>query len=78
MKKNNTTEEMTLLDRGKKIYTKIKLTADRKFWEVFVSSTKRNWRKTETGLTLDEVMKKKGEVIDSNYKNLFNIITEKK
>ena len=66
-----------LVDKSKKMYVRIKLSEDRKYWERWVSSDKRSWELSSKLKSLTQVLESQQELIDSNYKNLFNVILKK-
>lgn len=67
-----------LFDHTKQVFVRIKLDNAKRYWEIWTSKTKRNWELKKSKLTLDEAMKCQGEIINNNYKNLFEIVTDKK
>ena len=78
MKKGMTKEEtLNLFDRVKKLYFRVQLSDNKKYWERWVSRSKRKWVLDKTRMTLDEVMKSQQDIIDNNYRNLFNVVTKK-
>ncbi len=70
-------DSINLVDKSKKMFVKIKLSDNRKFWEKWTSTNKKNWELTTKMKSLEEVLKSQQELIDSNYKNLFDVITKK-
>lgn len=70
-------DSINLVDKTKKMYVKIKLSDNRKYWERWVSHNKRKWEMTEKISSLEGVLKSQQELIDNNYKNLFGVITKK-
>lgn len=78
MKKGMTKEEtLNLFDRVKKLYFRVQLSDNKKYWERWVSRSKRKWVLDKTRMTLDEAMKSQQDIIDNNYRNLFNLVTKK-
>ncbi len=70
-------DSINLVDKSKKMYVRIKLSEDRKYWERWVSSDKKNWELSGKLKSLTQVLESQQELIDSNYKNLFNVILKK-
>lgn len=70
-------DSINLVDKTKKMYVRIKLSENRKYWERWVSSDKKTWELSGRLKTLTEVLESQQELIDNNYKNLFNVITRK-
>jgi hypothetical protein len=70
-------DSINLVDKSKKMYVRIKLSEDRKYWERWVSSDKRSWELSSKLKSLTQVLESQQELIDSNYKNLFNVILKK-
>lgn len=70
-------DSINLVDKSKKMFVKIKLSDNRKFWEKWTSTNKKNWELTTKMKSLEEVLKSQQELIDRNYKNLFDVITKK-
>lgn len=77
-KKLNKEEVLTMFDKTNKLYFKIKLSDNKKFWEMWKSKSKRKWDKVKSLKSLDDVFKTKSEIIDNNYRNLLKMITTKK
>lgn len=78
MKKGMTKEEtLNLFDRVKKLYVRVQLSDNKKYWERWVSRSKRKWVLDKTRMTLDDAMKSQQDIIDNNYRNLFNVVTKK-
>ena len=67
-----------LFDHSKKVFIRIKLNDTKRHWEVWLSKNKRKWELEKSKLSLDDAIKYQQEIIDNNYKNLFNIVTSKK
>ena len=70
-------DSINLVDKSKKVFVKIKLSENRKYWERWTSTNKKKWELTEKIKSLEAVLKSQQELIDSNYKNLFDVITKK-
>jgi tRNA G10 N-methylase Trm11 len=70
-------DSINLVDKTKKMYVRIKLSENRKYWERWVSSDKKTWELSGRLKTLTEVLESQQELIDNNYKNLFDVITRK-
>lgn len=67
-----------LFDHSKQVFVRIKLDDAKKYWEVWTSKTKKNWEISKSKLSLDDAMMYQDEIINNNYKNLFEIVTVKK
>lgn len=65
----------TLYDRTNKMYVKVQLSQDKSCYEKWVSKNKRKWTLSQTYSSIDEVMMAQQNLIDNNYRNLFNVIT---
>jgi len=70
-------DSINLVDKSKKVFVKIKLSENRKYWERWTSTNKKNWKLTGKINSLEEVLKSQQELIDNNYKNLFDVIVKK-
>jgi hypothetical protein len=70
-------DSINLVDKSKKVFVKIKLSENRKYWERWTSTNKKNWELTGKINSLEEVLKSQQELIDNNYKNLFDVISKK-
>jgi len=70
-------DSINLIDKTKNMFVRIKLSENRKYWERWVSRNKRKWELKDKIKSLEEVLKSQQELIDKNYKNLFNVITKK-
>ena len=75
--KKNENNPINLFDRVEKIYVKFKLSENKDKWERWVSKTKKDWIKTHQALTLEDVLKFQEDVVNDNFRNLFNIIMKK-
>ncbi len=70
-------DSINLVDKSKKVFVKIKLSENRKYWERWTSTNKKNWELTGKINSLEGVLKSQQELIDNNYKNLFDVIVKK-
>lgn len=70
-------DSINLVDKARKMFVKIKLSDNRKYWERWVSLDKKKWEMTERIDTLEGVLKSQQDLIDKNYRNLFDVITKK-
>jgi hypothetical protein len=70
-------DSINLVDKSKKVFVKIKLSENRKYWERWTSTNKKNWELSGKINSLEEVLKSQQELIDNNYKNLFDVIVKK-
>lgn len=70
-------DSINLVDKAKRMYVRIKLSDNRKYWERWTSSNKKDWELSGKMKTLEDVLKSQQDLIDSNYKNLFEMITKK-
>jgi predicted phage gp36 major capsid-like protein len=70
-------DSINLVDKSKKMYVRIKLSNDRKNWEKWTSTNKKKWELAEKMKSLEDVLKSQQDLIDKNYKNLFDVITKK-
>lgn len=70
-------DSINLVDKSNKMFVRIKLSDDRKHWERWTSTNKRKWELSEKMKSLEDVLKSQQELIDNNYKNLFDVITKK-
>jgi len=70
-------ENTTMFDHNKKLYVKIKKSDDGKYWERWVSLTKRKWTIDKAFKNFTDALKTQTEIINSNYMNLFKIIMKK-
>jgi hypothetical protein len=75
--KNNEGGPINLFDREEKIYVRFKLSENKDKWERWISKTKKDWVKTHQALTLEDVLKFQEDVVNDNFRNLFNIIMKK-
>jgi hypothetical protein len=70
-------DSINLVDMSKKVFVKIKMSKDSKYWEKWTSTNKLDWELSDRIETLEEVLKSQQELIDNNYKNLFDVISKK-
>lgn len=75
--RKNKADVLNIFDRSKNVRVKIMLSENRRHWEKWVSTDNSKWEYLGKVKSLDEVIKSQQEIIDNNYKNLFNIITKK-
>lgn len=71
-------DALRMFDHSSKLYVKIQLSKNKKYYEKWVSKDKRNWELVDTLKSFDQVMSTQQELIDNNYKNLFSKILSKK
>lgn len=71
-------KKKALFDHTKQVFVKLKLNDTKKYWEVWVSKTKKNWELKKSKMSLDDAMMYQEEIINNNYKNLFELVTTKK
>jgi hypothetical protein len=65
--------QFDFVDKYNKLYVRVKV--GKKGWDRFVSLDKKKWIKTHSNLPMKEALSIREEVINNNFKNLFNIIT---
>lgn len=70
-------DSINLIDKSKKMFVRIKLSEDRKCWERWTSTDKKHWELSGKMKSLEDVLKSQQDLIDRNYKNLFDVITKK-
>ena len=68
----------SLFDHTKQVFSRIKLDDTKKYYEVWVSKSKKNWELKKSKMSFDEAMNYQEEIINNNYKNLFELVTTKK
>ena len=66
---------LRMFDHSTKLYVRIQLSENKEYYEKWVSNNKRNWRLVDTMKSLDQVMSTQQELINNNYKSLFEKIT---
>jgi replication-associated recombination protein RarA len=76
--RKNKADMINLIDKSKKMYVKIKLSDNRKYWERWVSFNKRKWEMDSKLKTLEEVLKSQQDIIDNNYRSFYDLVTTKK
>jgi hypothetical protein len=64
-----------MFDHSTKLYSKIQLSDNKKYYEKYVSRDKKNWELVSKLKSFDEVLSTQQELIDNNYMNLFKKIT---
>jgi hypothetical protein len=67
-----------MFDHTTKLYSKIQLSDNKKYYEKYVSRDKENWELVGKLESFNEVLLSQQELIDNNYKNLFNKIISRK
>lgn len=67
-----------LFDHTQQIFVRLKMDNAKKYWEVWTSKTKKDWELKKKNMSLDDAMKYQEEIINNNYKNLFELVTVKK
>lgn len=77
-KKLSKSETLTMFDHSSKLYLRIQLSDNKKYYEKWVSKNKKNWDLVDKLKSFDQVMSTQQELIDNNYKNLFRKITSDK
>lgn len=70
-------ENLTMFDHDKSIYVRIKKSDDGKFWERWVSTTKKKWTLDRTFKNFKDALKTQDEIINSNYLNFYKMIMKK-
>lgn len=73
----NKADNINLVDKSKKVFVRIQLSDNRKYWEKWISKNKKDWELSAKLKSLEEVLKSQQDVIDSNYNNLFNFLIKK-
>jgi len=76
--RKNKADMINLIDKSNKMYVKIKLSDNRKYWERWVSFNKRKWEMDSKLKTLEEVLKSQQDIIDNNYRSFYDLVTTKK
>lgn len=75
---SSTADTLKLVDHKNKLRVRIQLSENRKYWEKWVSKNNGKWEFLNKVCSLDEVMKSQQQIIDNNYKNLFDLVSVKK
>jgi hypothetical protein len=73
----NKADNINLVDKSKKVFVRIQLSNNRKYWEKWISKDKKDWELDGKLKSLEDVLKSQQDVIDSNYNNLFNLLVRK-
>lgn len=73
----NKADNINLVDKSKKVFVRIQLSDNRKYWEKWISKNKKDWELDGKLKSLEDVLKSQQDVIDSNYNNLFNLLVRK-
>jgi hypothetical protein len=68
-------QTLRMFDHSTKLYSKIQLSDNKKYYEKYVSRDKKNWELVSKLKSFDEVLSTQQELIDNNYMNLFKKIT---
>ena len=76
--KKSKADIINLIDKSKKMYVRIKLSDNRKYWERWVSLNKRKWEMDSKLKSLEDVLKSQQDIIDNNYKNFYDMLKTKK
>ena len=71
-------QTLRMFDHSTKLYLKIQLSDNKKYYEKWVSKDKKDWDLVDKLKSFDQVMSTQQELIDNNYKNLFRKITSDK
>jgi hypothetical protein len=71
-------ETLRMFDHSSKLYIRVKLSVNNKYYEKWVSSDNKNWELVDKLESFDQVMSTQQELIDNNYKNLFRKILSDK
>lgn len=70
-------DDLSMFDRDKKVYVKIQMSKDKKYWERWVSKTKVKWELDRCFKNFSDALKTQEEIINNNYRNLYNKIMKK-
>lgn len=73
----NKADNINLVDKSKKVFVRIQLSNNRKYWEKWISKDKKDWELDGKLKSLEDVLKSQQDVIDSNYNNFFNFLIRK-
>ena len=75
MKVSSSADTLKMVDHKNKLKVRIQLSDNRKYWEKWVSRNNGKWEFLNKVSTLDGVLKSQQEIIDNNYKNLFEMVS---
>lgn len=75
MKVSSSADTLKMIDHKNKLRVRIQLSDNRKYWEKWVSKNNGKWEFLNKVSTLDGVLKSQQEIIDNNYKNLFDMVS---
>jgi hypothetical protein len=75
MKVSSSADTLKMVDHKNKLRVRIQLSDNRKYWEKWVSKNNGKWEFLNKVSTLDGVLKSQQEIIDNNYKNLFEMVS---
>ena len=75
IKRLSKSQTLRMFDHSTKLYSKIQLSDNKKYYEKYVSRDKKNWELVSKLKSFDEVLSTQQELIDNNYMNLFKKIT---
>ena len=78
IKKLSKDQTLRMFDHSTKLYCKIQLSENKKYYEKYVSRDKKNWELISKLKSFDEVLTTQQELIDNNYMNLFRKISSGK
>lgn len=70
-------DSINLIDKSKEMFVNIKLSDNRKYWERWVSFDKKMWILDTKMVSLEEVLKTQQDIIDNNYKSLYELMIKK-
>lgn len=70
-------ETLRMFDHTTKLYTRVKLSDNKKYYEKWVSTDGENWELDKRLHSFDQVMLTQQELINNNFKNLFKKIISK-
>jgi hypothetical protein len=78
IKKLSKDQTLRMFDHSTKLYCKIQLSENKKYYEKYVSRDKKNWELISKLKSFDEVLTTQQELIDNNYMNLFRKISTRR
>jgi hypothetical protein len=78
IKKLSKDQTLRMFDHSTKLYCKIQLSDNKKYYEKYVSRDKKNWELISKLKSFDDVLTTQQELIDNNYMNLFRKISSGK